>query len=195
MLLHFVSTPYFTGGDREKEQGHHRRNHMGEDSPDSAVYYTCNIFTPIPVRTRCPINTAKSPQPTHKALTLPSTWPCAWMVSGPARSSASPGGSWEAEPPRCRRRTGGRPAHRTLRGNMEVALLVSSGQSSGGASVKPPCGSGCWPAACASCVAPDFIPALRPCQRNLTYDIDFSAGTGTIIIGGESQEPEQVLRD
>ena len=32
-------------------------------------------------------------------------------------------------------------------------------------------------------------------NRNFDYDIDFSAGTGTIIIGGESQEPEQVLRD
>ena len=32
-------------------------------------------------------------------------------------------------------------------------------------------------------------------NRNFDYDIDFSAGTGTIIIGGESQEPEQVLRE
>ena len=32
-------------------------------------------------------------------------------------------------------------------------------------------------------------------NRNFDYDIDFSAGTGTIIIGGESQEPERVMRE
>lgn len=32
-------------------------------------------------------------------------------------------------------------------------------------------------------------------NRNFDYDIDFSAGTGTVIIGGESPRPEQVLEE
>ena len=32
-------------------------------------------------------------------------------------------------------------------------------------------------------------------NRNFDYDTDFSAGTGTLIIGGESPEPEKVLRE
>ena len=32
-------------------------------------------------------------------------------------------------------------------------------------------------------------------NRNFDYDLDFSAGTGTLILGGESPRPEQVLRE
>ena len=32
-------------------------------------------------------------------------------------------------------------------------------------------------------------------NRDFDYEADFSAGTGTVIIGGESQEPERVLEE
>ena len=71
MLLHFVSTPYFTAETVEKEQGIIAQEiMMGEDSPDSAVYYNLMemLYAHHPVRDKVAGTVESISQITHETL-------------------------------------------------------------------------------------------------------------------------------
>jgi predicted Zn-dependent peptidase len=217
MLLHFVSTPYFTDETVEKEQGIIAQEiMMGEDSPDSAVYYNLMelLYKSHPVRDKVAGSvesiaqiTAETLYACHKAFYAPSNMVLCVegdvapeMIERIAREelptekapvpvvdfgeeeSALPNGTKRVE-------------------NMEVAaplFLIGAklkAERDGEAAMRQRlisrlalrvlCGS-----------SSNFYSRLYAqgiLNRNFDYDIDFSAGTGTIIIGGESPEPEQVM--
>jgi predicted Zn-dependent peptidase len=217
MLLHFVSTPYFTDETVEKEQGIIAQEiMMGEDSPDSAVYYNLMelLYKSHPVRDKVAGSVESIAQITadtlyscHKAFYAPSNM--ALCVEGdvdpemieriareelPTEKAPVPVvdfGEEESALPNAQKRVE----------NMEVAaplFLIGSkikAEREGQAAMRQHlisrlalrvlCGS-----------SSNFYSRLYAqgiLNRNFDYDIDFSAGTGTIIIGGESPEPEQVL--
>jgi predicted Zn-dependent peptidase len=217
MLLHFVSTPYFTDETVEKEQGIIAQEiMMGEDSPDSAVYYNLMelLYKSHPVRDKVAGSVESIAQITadtlyscHKAFYAPSNM--ALCVEGdvdpemieriareelPTEKAPVPVvdyGEEESALPNAQKRVE----------NMEVAaplFLIGSkikaereGQAAmhqhliSRLALRVLCGS--------SSSFYSRLYAQGILNRNFDYDIDFSAGTGTIIIGGESPEPEQVL--
>jgi predicted Zn-dependent peptidase len=217
MLLHFVSTPYFTDETVEKEQGIIAQEiMMGEDSPDSAVYYNLMelLYKSHPVRDKVAGSVESIAQITadtlyscHKAFYAPSNM--ALCVEGdvdpemieriareelPQEKAPVPVvdfGEEESALPNAQKRVE----------NMEVAaplFLIGSkikAEREGEAAMRQHlisrlalrvlCGS--------SSGFYSRLYAQGILNRNFDYDIDFSAGTGTIIIGGESPEPEQVL--
>lgn len=219
MLLHFVSTPYFTAETVEKEQGIIAQEiMMGEDSPDSAVYYNlmAMLYQHHPVRDKVAGTVESISQITHetlyachKAFYAPSNM--ALCVEGdvdPAlieRIAREELGTERAPVPEADfgEEESLLPVESLRRENMEVAaplFLI-------GAKLRAEKGSQaamrqrllarlalrilCGPS------SPFYsrLYAQGVLNRNFDYDIDFSAGTGTIIIGGESQAPEQVLRE
>ena len=219
MLLHFVSTPYFTAETVEKEQGIIAQEiMMGEDSPDSAVYYNLMemLYAHHPVRDKVAGTVESISQITHetlyachKAFYAPSNM--ALCVEGdvdPAlieRIAREELGLERAPVPEADfgEEESLLPLQSLRRENMEVAaplFLIGAklrAEQSGEAAMRQRllarlalrilCGA-----------SSDFYSRLYAqgvLNRNFDYDIDFSAGTGTIIIGGESQEPEQVLRE
>ena len=71
MLLHFVSTPYFTAETVSKEQGIIGQEiRMGEDSPDSAVYYNLmeQLYSHHPIRDRVAGTLESIAQISHETL-------------------------------------------------------------------------------------------------------------------------------
>ena len=219
MLLHFVSTPYFTAETVEKEQGIIAQEiMMGEDSPDSAVYYNLMemLYAHHPVRDKVAGTVESISQITHETL-----YACHKAFYAPSNMALCVEGDVDpAEIERIAREVLGverapvpaadfgeeeslLPLQSLRRENMEVAaplFLIGAklrAEQSGEAAMRQRllarlalrilCGA-----------SSDFYSRLYAqgvLNRNFDYDIDFSAGTGTIIIGGESPEPEQVLRE
>lgn len=219
MLLHFVSTPYFTAETVEKEQGIIAQEiMMGEDSPDSAVYYNLMemLYAHHPVRDKVAGTVESISQITHETL-----YACHKAFYAPSNMALCVEGDVDpAEIERIAREVLGverapvpeadfgeaeslLPLQSLRRENMEVAaplFLIGAklrAEQNGEAAMRQRllarlalrilCGA-----------SSDFYSRLYAqgvLNRNFDYDIDFSAGTGTIIIGGESQEPEQVLRE
>ena len=219
MLLHFVSTPYFTAETVEKEQGIIAQEiMMGEDSPDSAVYYNMMemLYAHHPVRDKVAGTVESISQITHETL-----YACHKAFYAPSNMALCVEGDVDpAEIERIAREVLGverapvpaadfgeeeslLPLQSLRREHMEVAaplFLIGAklrAEQSGEAAMRQRllarlalrilCGA-----------SSDFYSRLYAqgvLNRNFDYDIDFSAGTGTIIIGGESQEPEQVLRE
>ena len=219
MLLHFVSTPYFTAETVEKEQGIIAQEiMMGEDSPDSAVYYNLMemLYAHHPVRDKVAGTVESISQITHETL-----YACHKAFYAPSNMALCVEGDVDpAEIERIAREVLGTerapvpeadfgeaesllPVESLRRESMEVAaplFLIGAklrAEQSGEAAMRQRllarlalrilCGA-----------SSDFYSRLYAqgvLNRNFDYDIDFSAGTGTIIIGGESPEPEQVLRE
>ena len=219
MLLHFVSTPYFTAETVEKEQGIIAQEiMMGEDSPDSAVYYNLMemLYAHHPVRDKVAGTVESISRITHETL-----YACHKAFYAPSNMALCVEGDVDpAEIERIAREVLGTerapvpeadfgeaesllPVVSLRRESMEVAaplFLIGAklqAEQSGEAAMRQRllarlalrilCGA-----------SSDFYSRLYAqgvLNRNFDYDIDFSAGTGTIIIGGESLEPEQVLRE
>lgn len=219
MLLHFVSTPYFTAETVEKEQGIIAQEiMMGEDSPDSAVYYNLMemLYAHHPVRDKVAGTVESISRITHETL-----YACHKAFYAPSNMALCVEGDVDpAEIERIAREVLGTerapvpeadfgeaesllPVESLRRESMEVAaplFLIGAklrAEQSGEAAMRQRllarlalrilCGA-----------SSDFYSRLYAqgvLNRNFDYDIDFSAGTGTIIIGGESPEPEQVLRE
>lgn len=219
MLLHFVSTPYFTAETVEKEQGIIAQEiMMGEDSPDSAVYYNlmAMLYAHHPVRDKVAGTVESIRQITHETLYVchrafyaPSNM--ALCVEGDvdpaliARIAREELGTERAPVPEADfgAEESLLPLQALRRESMEVAaplFLIGAklrAEKGGQAAMRQRLLARlalrilCGPSS-------DFYSRLYAqgvLNRNFDYDIDFSAGTGTIIIGGESREPERVLRE
>lgn len=219
MLLHFVSTPYFTAETVEKEQGIIAQEiMMGDDSPDSAVYYNLMsmLYDHHPVRDKVAGTVESIRQITHETLYAchsafyaPSNM--ALCVEGDVDPALIERIAWEELGAACApvpaadfgEEESLLPAETLRRETMEVAaplFLIGSklrAEKGGLAAMRQRllarlalrilCGS--------SSAFYSRLYAQGVLNRNFDYDIDFSAGTGTIIIGGESPSPEQVLQE
>lgn len=219
MLLHFVSTPYFTAETVEKEQGIIAQEiMMGEDSPDSAVYYNlmAMLYAHHPVRDKVAGTVESISHITHETL-----YACHKAFYAPSNMALCVEGDVDpAEIERIAREVLGTscapvpeadfgpeenllPVEPLRRESMEVAaplFLIGAklkAEKGGQAAMRQRllarlalrilCGA-----------SSDFYSRLYAqgvLNRNFDYDIDFSAGTGTIIIGGESRLPEQVMQE
>ena len=218
LLLHFVTTPYFTEETVRKEQGIIAQEiRMGEDSPESAVYYRLlgMLYARHPIRDKVAGTldsirdiTAETLYACHKAFYAPGNL-CLCVegdvdpeeIARIARQTlpAAPGPLPEAdfgEPEEplplerlhresmdvsaplfligaklCPRAKGREALRERLIASLALRLLVGS--------------------------ASDFYNGLYArglLSRDFDAELDFSAGLGTLLIGGESQDPEAVLR-
>ena len=218
LLLHFVSTPYFTDETVEKERGIIAQEiQMGEDSPYSTVYHNllCQLYAGHPIRDRV-IGTAESVarisaetlHDCHRAFYTPCNM-ClcaegdmdpeevariARDVLGEERGSVPAPDFGEAESPF--------PTERLHRQQMDV----SAPQFLIGAKLRPaPVGEAALRQRLTSALAlrmlvgssSDFYNRLYAeglLNRDFDVETDFSANTATLLIGGESGDPEGVLR-
>lgn len=217
MLLHFVSTPYFTPETVQKEQGIIAQEiRMGDDSPDLAIYYNLleMLYERHPIRDKVAGTVESIAQITDKTL-----YDCHRVFYSPGNMVLCIEGDVDAARIRAIAeeelpKEGGAvpradfgPAEGLLpsRRLRREAMSVSAPQFLIGAKLA---------------VAPAGAQALRQhlvsqlslrllvgssspfytrlyseglLNRDFDYEADFSAGTGTVIIGGESAEPEKVF--
>ncbi len=219
MLLHFVSTPYFTEETVDKEQGIISQEIlMGEDNPIISLYYNLMklLYPSHPVAERVAGTvesishiTAQTLYDCHKAFYSPSNM--ALCVEGdidpqrvvdialevlPGEKAAVPkvlfdddGRLVPAEHRRCEQMEVSAPqfyigarlrSEKDGRALMlqqlisELAMKVLVGQSS------------------------PFYTRLYAegiLNQDFDYETDFTAGTATVLVGGESQEPDRVLEE
>ena len=217
MLLHFVSTPYFTPETVQKEQGIIAQEiRMGDDSPDLAIYYNLleMLYERHPIRDKVAGTVESIAQITDKTL-----YDCHRVFYSPGNMVLCIEGDVDAARIRAIAeeelpKEGGAvpradfgPAEGLLpsRRLRRAAMSVSAPQFLIGAKLA---------------VAPAGAQALRQhlvsqlslrllvgssspfytrlyseglLNRDFDYEADFSAGTGTVIISGESAEPEKVF--
>lgn len=219
MLLHFVSTPYFTAETVAKEQGIIGQEiRMGEDSPDSAVYYNLmeQLYSRHPIRDRVAGTVESIARITHETL-----YNCHRAFYAPSNMALCVEGDEDpATIERIALETLGAdcapvpetdfgpaesplPALRLRREAMEVSaplFLIGSKlkvEKDGQAALRQRLVSRLALRILCGASSPFYsrLYAQGLLNRNFDYDIDFSAGTGTLIIGGESPRPEQVLRE
>ena len=217
MLLHFVSTPYFTAETVAKEQGIIGQEiRMGEDSPDSAVYYNLmeQLYSHHPIRDRVAGTVESIAQISHETL-----YNCHRAFYAPSNMALCVEGDVDAaEIERIATEILGLeragvpradfgpaeslvPALRLRRETMEVSaplFLIGSklaAEKEGMAAMRQRLVSRLALRILCGASSPFYsrLYAQGILNRNFDYDVDFSAGTGTIIIGGESSRPEQVL--
>lgn len=219
MLLRFVSTPYFTAETVAKEQGIIAQEIlMGEDNPGMALYYNLLklLYERHPIRDRVAGTVESISEISHETLYACHRAfyaPCnmCLVVEGdlepervyelalqelpqekgrPPRADFGPVEALEPKNQLCREYMdvsapqfliGARFAcaprgQEALRQRLvaQLSLRMLAGSSS-------PFYTGLY--------------ARGLLSRDFDYEADFSAGVGTVIIGGESQEPETVLRE
>ena len=216
LLLHFVSTPYFTPETVQKEQGIIAQEIlMGEDNPGMAIYYQLlrQLYARHPIRDRVAGTvesisgiTDKTLYDCHRAFYAPSNM--ALCVEGdvdperiyaialealPQERMPVPHADYgEAEnllPAECF-------ASREMPGLRAAVPDRRENRSRPSAAAKI-CVSG-WSRSCAlRLLAGGSSPFYSRLYaegllcRDFDYEVDFAAGTGTVIFGGESQKPEQ----
>ena len=219
MLLHFVSTPYFTDETVAKEQGIIAQEiRMGEDNPGMTVYYNLLklLYDHHPIRDRVAGTvesisgiTAQTLYDCHKVFYAPSNM--VLCVEGDIepelveRIAAGELPSERAEVPRADfgGKEGPLPAGRECR----EKAPVSAPQFLIGAKLE--CARGgedalrqhlvsalCLRMLCGTS-SPLYTRLYADGTLNMDFDYetDFSAGTGTVIIGGESRDPDRVLEE
>lgn len=219
MLLHFVSTPYFTAETVEKERGIIGQEIlMGEDSPDSAVYYNLMemLYARHPIRDKVAGSIESIGQISHETL-----YACHRAFYAPSNMALCIEGDVDPElieriameelgsdfAPAPQADMGPEeslfPAESLRRESMEVSaplFLIGSkvlAKKSGETAMRQRLVSRLALRILFGSSS-DFYSGLYSrgvLNRNFDYDIDFSAGAATIIIGGESREPELVLRE
>jgi predicted Zn-dependent peptidase len=218
LLLHLASTPYFTEETVRKEQGIIAQEiRMGEDNPDSAVYYRLlgMLYAHHPIRDKVAGTlesirdiTAETLYACHKTFYAPGN--LCLCVEGdvdpdqiariarqtlPEACGAVPEADFgEPEDPL--------PLEKLHRESMDVSAPLfligaklcpeSAGQDAlrerltASLALRLLVGS-----------SSDFYNGLYArglLSRDFDAELDFSAGLGTLLIGGESQDPEAVLR-
>ena len=217
LLLHFVSTPYFTEETVEKEQGIIAQEiQMGEDSPGVAVYYNLlrQLYAHHPIRDRV-VGTLDS----IREITAEMLYACHKVFYAPGNMCLCVEGDVDPEEiARIARETlgpGGDPLPGADFGPGEAALPleklhresmdVSAPQFLIGARLDSAVGEAALRQRLVSALAlrllvgasSDFYNDLYASgllNRDFDAEIDYSAGTGTLLIGGESSDPEGVLR-
>lgn len=218
LLLHFVSTPYFTPETVRKEQGIIGQEiRMGDDDPGTAIYYNLLglLYDHHPIRDKV-TGTAESIAritdqtlyDCHKAFYAPSNM--CLVVEGdvdPERICAIareelPGE--RAEPPRA---DFGPPEGPLPVGTIRrETMAVSAPQFYVGAKVIPVTGEEVLRQRLVAQLALRLLAghsspfyarlyAEGLLNRDFDYESDFTAGTGTVILGGESAEPLRVLEE
>ena len=218
LLLHFVSTPYFTEETVQKEQGIIAQEiQEDEDDPDSAVYYQLfrQLYDRHPIREKV-IGTGES----IRQITAQTLTDCygAFYVPGnmclcvagdvdpaaieriareelPQAGCSVPAADFGPEEPPLPRE----PLHRETMDVSAPLFLI-------GAKLRPaPAGEAALRQRLTASLAlrllvgssSDFFNRLYAqglLDRDFGAELDFAAGTGTVLLGGESRDPEAVLR-
>ena len=219
MLLHFVSTPYFTEETVQKEQGIIAQEiRMGEDNPGSAVYYNLlkQLYAHHPIRDRVAGTVESIAEITHETL-----YDCHKVFYAPSNMCLCVEGDVDPERIRAiaeellpKERA---PIPEADFGEPEdllpaealhrEAMAVSAPQFLIGAKL-PPVDDG--EAALRQRLTAQLalrllvgssspfytrLYAEGTLNRDFDYEADFSVGTGTVLIGGESEQPEAVLEE
>jgi len=219
MLLHFVSTPYFTEETVRKEQGIIAQEIlMGDDSPDSAVFYHLMemLYAHHPVRDKVAGTVESIAQISHETL-----YACHKAFYAPSNMVLCVEGDVNPETvERIAKETLGDgcapipqvdfgppesvlPVEKLRRESMEVAaplFLIGAKlptEQAGPAAMRQRLVSRLALRVLCGSSSPFYsrLYAAGLLNRNFDYDVDFSAGTGTVIIGGESPEPERILQE
>ena len=219
MLLHFVSTPYFTEETVQKEQGIIGQEiRMGEDNPGIAIYYNLleMLYDHHPIRDRIAGTvesiseiTAQTLYDCHKVFYAPSNM--VLCVEGDVDPEDIERIAREALTEDCApvpRADFGEsesllPVEKERRVKMEVSapqFLIGAKlpQSQGGVdsmreritatlALRMLCGSS----------SPFYarLYAEGLLNPNFDYEVDLSADTVTVIVGGESRDPDKVLEE
>ncbi|MBO5556482.1 MAG: insulinase family protein, partial [Oscillospiraceae bacterium] len=217
MLLHFVSTPYFTPETVAKEQGIIAQEiRMGEDNPDTALYYALlrQLYDRHPIRDRVAGTVESIAEITDQVL-----YHCHQVFYAPSNMVLCVEGDVDPEAIAAIAReilpkekapvpTADFGAPESLLpaapyGKLQMA--VSAPQFLIGAKLQPaPSGPEALRQRLVSTLALRMlVGASSPfyttlysqglLNRDFDYEADFSAGTGTVILGGESADPDQVL--
>ena len=215
LLLHFVSTPYFTPETVQKEQGIIGQEiQMGEDQPGSVLYYNLLglLYAHHPIKDKIAGTIASIAEITdrtlydcHKVFYAPSNMVlCVEGDVDPERIFAIA----EEELPKERLPIphadyGEAEGPLPVQGRKSVEMAVSSPLFYVGAKVNPD-----------AAVREKLIGALSLrllmglssplytrlyasgiLRRDFDFEIDYSAGTGTVLIGGESPDPDRFLAE
>ena len=219
MLLHFVSTPYFTDETVQKEQGIIAQEiRMGEDNPGIAIYYNLleMLYEHHPIRDRVAGTvesiseiSAQTLYDCHKVFYAPSNM--VLCVEGDVNPEDIERIAREALSEDCapvpKADFGAAesllPVEKERRVQMEVSapqFLIGAKlpQSKGGVesmreritatlALRMLCGSS----------SPFYarLYAEGLLNPNFDYEVDLSADTVTVIVGGESRDPDKVLEE
>ena len=218
MLLHFVSTPYFTDETVQKEQGIIGQEiHMGEDNPGTANYYQLLnlLYRNHPIRERV-IGTVES----IAEITADTLYECHAAFYTPGNMVLCVAGDVDPErilsiaeeelPPEQK------PIPEVLFGDTEDLLPAAQR-----AVLNMPVATTQFLIGSKLCPAEKGLALFRQqltaslalrlltgpsspfynrlyesglLNRSFDADADFSTGVGTVIIGGESRDPDAVLK-
>ncbi len=218
MLLHFVSTPYFTAETVQKEQGIIGQEiHMGEDNPGTANYYQMLnlLYRNHPIREKV-IGTVES----IAEITAETLYSCHSAFYTPGNMVLCVAG--DVDPERVLRiaeeelPAERKPIPEVLFGDAEdllpvgkrsvLNMPVATPQFLIGAKLLP---AGKGPALfrqqltaslalrlLAGPSSPFYnrLYAAGMLNRSFDADADFSTGAGTVLLGGESRDPDAILK-
>ena len=218
LLLHFVSTPYFTEETVQKEQGIIAQEiRMGEDSPGSAVYYNLlkQLYAHHPIRDRVAGTVESIAEISHETL-----YACHRMFYAPSNMCLCIEGDVDPEhiealvlellpgekAPVPKADFGPEEDLLPLESVHREAMPVSAPQFLIGAKLNAEEGEkGLRQRIVAQLVlrllvgaSSKFYTSLYAggtLNRDFDYEADFTVGTGTVLLGGESEEPEKVLEE
>ncbi len=218
MLLHFVSTPYFTAETVQKEQGIIGQEiHMGEDNPGNANYYQLlkMLYRHHPIREKV-IGTVES----IAEITAETLYACHAAFYTPKNMVLCVAG--DVDPERIQTIAEEelpqeeKPVPEVLFGEAEdllpaeqrrvLNMPVASPQFLIGAKLQPAeKGSALFRQQLTASLSMRLLAGPSSPFYNRLYssgllnrsfdaDTDFSTGVGTVILGGESRDPEAVLK-
>ena len=217
MLLRFVSTPYFTAETVQKEQGIIAQEIvMGDDSPGSAVYYNLLslLYEHHPIKDKVAGTVESIAQISDKTL-----YDCHRVFYSPCNMTLCVEGDVKPEeiyrialevlgdeagsPPKAD--FGPEESLLPLESFKSVEMAVSAPQFLIGAKLRHAVGGdnilrqrilSQLALRMLAGVSSPFYAGLYSdglLTRDFDYEVDFSAGTATVIIGGESRDPQAVL--
>lgn len=217
LLLHFVSTPYFTDETVQKEQGIIAQEiRMGEDNPGIAVYYNLLklLYSHHPVRDRVAGTvesiaeiTAETLYNCHRVFYAPSNMVlCVEGDVDPERIAAIAREELTPERSAVPSADFGEDEGLLPYGKeCTVAMPVSAPQFLFGAKIEQHDGDILRQRLVGQLALRLLLGNSSPfytrlyadgtLNRDFDYEADYTAGTATIIIGGESKEPEKVLSE
>lgn len=219
MLLRFVSTPYFTPETVEKEQGIIAQEiRMGEDSPGAAIYYNLleMLYEHHPIRDRVAGTVESIAQISDKTL-----YDCHRVFYAPSNMCLCVEGDVQPQrildiameelsqelSPIPQADFGQPEGELPVQSFREEIMEVSSPQFLIGAKMPLAApGEHAQRQRLAAQLALRLLVGYSSpfytrlysqgiLNRDFDYEVDSAAGVGTIIIGGESPEPETVLRE
>jgi len=217
MLLRFVSTPYFTEETVQKEQGIIAQEIvMGEDSPGSAIYYNLLglLYEHHPIKDKVAGTVESIAQISHETL-----YDCHKVFYAPCNMTLCVEGDVEAEDiyrialevlgeesgslPKAD--FGPEESLLPVESFKSVEMAVSAPQFLIGAKLRHATGgdailrqrvlSQLAMRMLTGSSSPFYagLYAEGLLSRDFDYEVDFTAGTGTVIIGGESRDAHEVL--